>query len=64
MSITNDANAAAAGEMAYGRARGLKNFIMVTLGTGVGSGIVCDGHLLSGTRGSVSYTHLTLPTTP
>lgn len=51
VSITNDANAAAAGEMAYGRARGLKNFIMVTLGTGVGSGIVCDGHLLSGTRG-------------
>lgn len=50
-SITNDANAAAAGEMAYGRARGLKNFIMITLGTGVGSGIVCDGHLLSGTRG-------------
>ncbi len=37
--------------MAYGRARGLKNFIMITLGTGVGSGIVCDGHLLSGTRG-------------
>lgn len=50
-SITNDANAAAAGEMAYGRARGLKNFIMITLGTGVGSGVVCDGHLLSGTRG-------------
>ncbi len=50
-SITNDANAAAAGEMAYGRARGMKNFIMITLGTGVGSGIVCDGHLLSGTRG-------------
>ena len=50
-SITNDANAAAAGEMAYGRARGLKNFIMITLGTGVGSGIVCDGHLLSGSRG-------------
>lgn len=50
-SITNDANAAAAGEMAYGRARGMKNFIMITLGTGVGSGIVCDGHLLSGSRG-------------
>lgn len=49
--ISNDANAAAAGEMAYGRARGLKNFIMITLGTGVGSGIVCDGHLLSGSRG-------------
>ena len=50
-SITNDANAAAAGEMAYGRARGYKNFIMITLGTGVGSGIVCDGHLMSGSRG-------------
>lgn len=49
--ITNDANAAAAGEMTYGKARGLKNFIMITLGTGVGSGIVCDGHLLSGSRG-------------
>lgn len=49
--ITNDANAAAAGEMAYGRARGIRNFIMITLGTGVGSGIVCDGHLLSGSRG-------------
>ncbi len=49
--ITNDANAAAAGEMAYGRARGIRNFIMITLGTGVGSGIVCDGHLLSGARG-------------
>lgn len=49
--ITNDANAAAAGEMTYGRARGIKNFIMLTLGTGVGSGIVCDGHLLSGSRG-------------
>lgn len=51
VTITNDANAAAAGEMAYGAARGLKNFIMLTLGTGVGGGIVCDGHLLSGSRG-------------
>ena len=41
--ITNDANAAAMGEMTYGVARGMKNFIMITLGTGVGSGIVCDG---------------------
>lgn len=49
--ITNDANAAAIGEMAYGSAVGLKNFIVLTLGTGVGSGIVCDGHLLTGTRG-------------
>ncbi|MDE6338378.1 MAG: ROK family protein [Muribaculaceae bacterium] len=51
VAITNDANAAAAGEMTYGQARGLKNFIMITLGTGVGSGIVCDGHLLSGSQG-------------
>lgn len=49
--ITNDANAAAAGEMIYGVARGMRNFIVITLGTGVGSGIVCDGHLLSGSRG-------------
>ncbi|MDE7438532.1 MAG: ROK family protein [Muribaculaceae bacterium] len=51
VAITNDANAAAAGEMRYGQARELKNFIMVTLGTGVGGGIVCDGHLLSGSQG-------------
>jgi glucokinase len=41
--IENDANAAAIGEMIYGVARGMKNFIMITLGTGVGSGIVIDG---------------------
>ena len=40
--VTNDANAAAMGEMTYGVARGMKNFIMITLGTGVGSGIVVD----------------------
>ncbi|MDE7381193.1 MAG: ROK family protein [Muribaculaceae bacterium] len=49
--IANDANAAAAGEMAYGAARGYKNFMMITLGTGVGGAVVCDGHLLSGSRG-------------
>ncbi len=49
--ISNDANAAAAGERMYGVAKGIDNFIMLTLGTGVGSGIVCDGHLLSGSRG-------------
>lgn len=47
----NDANAAALGEMYYGVARGLDNFIMLTLGTGVGSAIVCDGNLLHGARG-------------
>ena len=49
--ITNDANAAAMGEMAYGAAKGMKNFIVITLGTGVGSGIVVDGKLLYGCDG-------------
>ncbi len=49
--ITNDANAAALGEMMYGAARGMKDFIMITLGTGVGSGIVCGGKLVYGHDG-------------
>lgn len=49
--ITNDANAAAMGEMQYGAARGMKNFIMITLGTGVGSGIVINGQLVYGCDG-------------
>lgn len=49
--LTNDANAAAIGEMTYGVARGLKNFVMITLGTGVGSGIVIDGHVVYGSDG-------------
>lgn len=49
--LTNDANAAAIGEMTYGAARGMKNFIMITLGTGVGSGIVIDGKLVYGHDG-------------
>lgn len=49
--LTNDANAAAMGEMAYGAARDMKNFIVITLGTGVGSGIVVDGKLLYGHDG-------------
>lgn len=49
--ITNDANAAAVGEMVYGAAKGMKNFIMITLGTGVGSGIVIDGKLVYGHDG-------------
>ena len=48
---TNDANAAAMGEMAYGAARGMKNFIMITLGTGVGSGIIIDGKMVYGHDG-------------
>lgn len=49
--LTNDANAAAIGEMIYGAARGMKHFIMITLGTGVGSGIVIDGKLVYGHDG-------------
>lgn len=51
VAITNDANAAAMGEMTYGAARGLKDFIMITLGTGVGSGIVINGNLVYGHDG-------------
>lgn len=51
VAITNDANAAAIGEMTYGAARGMKDFIMITLGTGVGSGIVVNGQLLYGHDG-------------
>ena len=49
--LTNDANAAALGEMTYGVAKGMKNFIMITLGTGVGSGIVINGQLVYGCDG-------------
>jgi len=49
--LTNDANAAAIGEMMYGAAKGMKDFIMITLGTGVGSGIVANGHLIYGHDG-------------
>ena len=49
--LTNDANAAAVGEMTYGAARGMKNFIVITLGTGVGSGIVINGQVVYGHDG-------------
>ena len=49
--LTNDANAAGIGEMTYGAARGMKDFIMITLGTGVGSGIVINGQLVYGHDG-------------
>ena len=49
--MTNDANAATMGEMVYGGAKGMKNFVMYTLGTGVGSGIVVDGKLVYGHDG-------------
>jgi glucokinase len=51
VAVTNDANAAAVGEMTYGAAKGMKNFIMITLGTGVGSGIVIDGKIVYGHDG-------------
>lgn len=51
VAVTNDANAAAIGEMTYGAARGMKDFIMITLGTGVGSGIVVNGQLVYGHDG-------------
>jgi len=49
--LTNDANAAALGEMMYGAAQGMNDFIMITLGTGVGSGIVANGKLIYGHDG-------------
>ncbi|MEM7109926.1 MAG: ROK family protein [Bacteroidota bacterium] len=49
--VTNDANAAAVGEMVYGNAKNLKDFIVITLGTGLGSGIVCGGKLVHGHDG-------------
>ncbi|HMK38249.1 MAG TPA: ROK family protein, partial [Bacteroidota bacterium] len=51
VAITNDANAAALGEMLYGAAKGMKNFIVITLGTGLGSGIVAGGELVYGADG-------------
>lgn len=52
VALTNDANAAAIGEMTFGAAKGMKDFIVLTLGTGVGSGIVCGGKLLYGSDGN------------
>lgn len=52
VALDNDANAAALGELVYGGAKGMRHFIMLTLGTGVGSGIVCDGKLLHGAHGA------------
>lgn len=49
--VTNDANAAAVGEMIFGGAKGMKDFIVITLGTGLGSGFVCNGHVVNGKNG-------------
>lgn len=51
VAVTNDANAAALGEMRFGVAKGMKNFVQITLGTGLGSGIVVNGDLLYGSDG-------------
>src|SRR5690606_22979011 len=51
VTLTNDANATALGEMAYGAAKGMKDFLVVTLGTGVGSGFVANGKLIYGYTG-------------
>lgn len=49
--VTNDANAAAVGEMIFGAAKGMKDFVVITLGTGLGSGFVCNGQLVNGKHG-------------
>lgn len=51
IALTNDANAAAIGEMIYGGAKGMKDFVMITLGTGLGSGVVVNGNLVYGHDG-------------
>lgn len=61
VAVTNDANAAAIGEMTYGAARGMRDFIEITLGTGVGSGIVINGELVyghDGFAGELGHTHV------
>jgi glucokinase len=52
VTIANDANAAALGEMLFGTAKGMRNFVLLTLGTGLGSGIIADGKLLIGEHGA------------
>lgn len=60
--MANDANAAAIGEMIYGSAKGMTDFIILTLGTGVGSGIVSDGRIINGRRGFAGELgHVTFP---
>lgn len=51
VSLSNDANAAAVGELLFGAAKGLKHFVVITIGTGLGSGIIVDGELLLGQTG-------------
>jgi glucokinase len=59
--VTNDANAAAVGEMIFGGAKGMKNFVVITLGTGLGSGFVVDGKLVyghTGFAGEIGHTQI------
>ena len=59
--VENDANAAAVGEMKFGAGRGVKNFVMVTLGTGVGGGFVIDGQVFRGEEGGAGEIgHITI----
>ena len=61
VAITNDANAAAIGEMLYGGARGVRDFILITLGTGLGSGVVVNGKLVyghDGFAGEIGHVHV------
>ncbi len=60
ITLTNDANAAAIGEMVYGGAKGMKDFVVITLGTGLGSGIVSNGEMIyghDGFAGEVGHTN-------
>jgi glucokinase len=60
IAVLNDANAAALGEMGYGVAKGLRDFVLITLGTGIGSGIIANGQLLVGARGLAGeFGHMT-----
>lgn len=65
--LTNDANAAAMGEMAFGAARGMKDFVLITLGTGVGSGIVANGQMVvghDGMAGELGHIRILTPGVP
>lgn len=65
VALTNDANAAALGELEYGQGKGMKNFVVLTLGTGLGGGIITNGELLIGEHGmAAEIGHLNVNPTP